>query len=487
MNKTNILFIVAATGLLLLAGCAKEAETGGDEIPMRVTPSLAGDTKAGMETADLSEFYLQVKSSSPKYGYFGKFSKSGSEWSSGERWYWENSAATVNCSAAFFEGHAFTEQEFAAGVELSVPADQSTEAGIKSADLVTISTKTVKFTDTVNGALPVELGHGLSKVNFVITLGEVYYTMNLSRSDNPVTEVVVKGVNTGFTFKPGTVTVKSGTKNDITPFAGKYTPSTSANKTATATFEAIMVPQTFAAGELEVSFKMDNTVFTWANTSAITLESGKTHSLPLSATRPDYYNGHEYVDLGLSVRWATCNVGADNPWEYGDYFAWGETEPYYSSLDPLTWKSGKDGYYYDSYFDTSDGGNTFTKYTTGKKTVLYAEDDAATANWGTAWRMPTRVEYSELNTNCTVIWTTQNGVNGRLFKSRINGNTIFLPAAGQMSVTQYVNAGSEGYYWFSSIIDNSPQTAWSLTIRSTSMGLPGMPRFHGLSVRPVTK
>ena len=94
-------------------------------------------------------------------------------------------------------------------------------------------------------------------------------------------------------------------------------------------------------------------------------------------------NGHEYVDLGLSVKWATCNVGAKKPEDYGDYFAWGVTEPYYSSQEPLVWKDGiGSGYAWSSYFDTSDGGNTFTKYTKDKKTVLEAIDDAATSNWG---------------------------------------------------------------------------------------------------------
>ena len=106
----------------------------------------------------------------------------------------------------------------------------------------------------------------------------------------------------------------------------------------------------------------------------------------------DSYNGHEYVDLGLSVRWATCNVGADNPWDYGDYFAWGETEP-------------KSSYDWDTYFDTDDGGSTFTKYTTDKKTVLDAKDDAATANWGkVSVNFEPAANEGNLKTIETVIW-----------------------------------------------------------------------------------
>lgn len=287
MIKYNQIMVLATAALLLLAGCAKEtSREAGKSLPMRVVPALAGETRASLTTADMQEFYLQVKSANPKYGFFGKFTKSGSDWSSENQPYWESRAASVSCSAAFFSGHDFTEQEFTDGTALAVPADQSTEAALKSADLLTLSPKTVKYTDTDNGALPVNMSHGLAKVNFVLSLGKNYYTMNIGRAGNPVAEFMVKDINLGFTFKPGTVTVKTGTKDNIIPFASSYTPSTSANKTATATYEAILVPQSFAAGELGVSFKIADAKFIWTNTSTITIESGKTYNLPLSATHP---------------------------------------------------------------------------------------------------------------------------------------------------------------------------------------------------------
>ena len=101
----------------------------------------------------------------------------------------------------------------------------------------------------------------------------------------------------------------------------------------------------------------------------------------LSAT--GYADGYEYVDMGLSVKWATCNVGAKHPYEYGDYFSWGETAP-------------KNDYSWATYKFTSDGGSTFIKYSGGEKLVLDAEDDAAAANWGGEWRMPTLAEIKEL-------------------------------------------------------------------------------------------
>ena len=138
---------------------------------------------------------------------------------------------------------------------------------------------------------------------------------------------------------------------------------------------------------------------------------------------------HAYVDLGLpsGLLWAACNVGANAPEEYGDYFAWGETQP-------------KDVYNWSTYQYCMGSNNTLTKYCTDPNygyngftdnlTILLPEDDAATANWGNGWRMPTKEEWQELLDNTTVTWTQQNGVNGRLFTGS-NGNSLFLPAAGR--------------------------------------------------------
>ena len=145
---------------------------------------------------------------------------------------------------------------------------------------------------------------------------------------------------------------------------------------------------------------------------------------------------HEWVDLGLpsGTKWATCNVGANSPEEYGDYFAWGET-------------TTKSMYDWSSYFDTDDDGSTFKKYNNdGGKTELDPEDDAAAVNWGGSWRMPTFEQMQELLDNCTRKSTTQGGVNGTLVTGP-NGNTIFLPAAGYRWNDELHFMGSDGNYW----------------------------------------
>ena len=175
-------------------------------------------------------------------------------------------------------------------------------------------------------------------------------------------------------------------------------------------------------------------------------------------------DGNEWVDLGLpsGTKWATMNVGADSPEEYGDYFAWGETTP-------------KSKYAYSNYYYSSN------------PTTLPLDRDAAYTNWGTSWRMPTSAELKELKDNCTWTWTTQNGVNGYKVTSKINGNSIFLPAAGYRDgFGLNEDAGNRGYYWSSSLYTNDSGSAYYLRYHSDIVysGYYAS-RDHGYSVRPV--
>lgn len=184
------------------------------------------------------------------------------------------------------------------------------------------------------------------------------------------------------------------------------------------------------------------------------------------------HNGHEYVDLGLSVKWATMNVGALKPEGYGHYFAWGEI---YSKTE-YSWATYKD--------NPSGDGKTFTKYATNKKTVLDPEDDVAHVKWGGNWRMPTEAERDELCTNCTWTWTTQHGVDGFSVKGP-NGKSIFLPAAGFYNGTNLNNAGSWGRYWLSSLNASDSSGAYYLSFYSDYVSRNSNARYCGRSVRPV--
>ena len=181
-------------------------------------------------------------------------------------------------------------------------------------------------------------------------------------------------------------------------------------------------------------------------------------STPKSTTPSS--GGHEYVDLGLSVKWSTCNVGANKPEGYGDYFAWGETKP-------------KKSYSSSNYSYTSN------------PTTLPLSADAARANWGGAWRMPTKAEQDELRENCTWTWTTQNGVKGYKVTSKSNGNSIFLPAAGYRNDSSLNNAGSLGLYWSSSLDTYYASLACYVLFNSGNVSRLYSRRYSGRSVRPV--
>ena len=212
------------------------------------------------------------------------------------------------------------------------------------------------------------------------------------------------------------------------------------------------------------------------------VSSQDVQSKEVEMSQSDIHNGHEYVDLGLSVKWATCNVGANKPEDYGDYFAWGETQP-------------KTTYDWSTYKWCNGDDHDLTKYCTKKrcgynrfvddKITLLLSDDAAHANWGGSWRMPTRAEQDELREKCTWTWTTQNGVNGSKVTSKSNGNSIFLPAAGSRYNSSLNAAGRYGFYLSSSLDADYPNLAYELYFNSSNVDWMGSDRNVGHSVRPV--
>ncbi len=196
-------------------------------------------------------------------------------------------------------------------------------------------------------------------------------------------------------------------------------------------------------------------------------------------TAPDL-QGHEAVDLGLpsGTLWATCNIGANAPEEYGDYFAWGETQP-------------KEIYNWTTYKYCEGNDSSMTKYcidtflgTPDNQTTLHPIDDAATQNWSGDWRMPTHEEQLELKEYCTWVWATIKGVNGYLVLGP-SGKYIFLPAAGCRwdSEFDYANKGSN--YWSSSLYAEYPNLARGFYIYDDDQDWVFVYRYAGLSVRPV--
>ena len=196
---------------------------------------------------------------------------------------------------------------------------------------------------------------------------------------------------------------------------------------------------------------------------------------------------YEYVDLGLSVKWASFNVGASKPEEYGDYYAWGEIE----TQTDYSWFTYK---WCNGSYDTQNKYNTNSSYgTIDKKTTLDPEDDVAHVKWGGNWRMPTKAEQDDLLNKCTWTWcgsgnTEFNGIAGYKVTSNIEGYTdrfIFLPAAGCRSSARLYDVGNYGYYWSSSLNTGFPDIAWDLLFYSDRVYTYNVARCDGFSVRPV--
>lgn len=241
-----------------------------------------------------------------------------------------------------------------------------------------------------------------------------------------------------------------------------------------------------------------------ATITATTYDGGMTATCSITVLAGDFIP--TAIDLGLpsGLKWANsnlCETGLiGSPWEYGDYYAWGEIEPYYMSLDPLIWKDGKsEGYVWSSYRWCGGSSDSLEKYNTDSShgtidniTELQSSDDAAHSKLGGLWRMPTDEEWIELYNCCTWTWTNKNGVGGFVVIGP-NDNSIFLPAAGQGWNAGFTLVGEHGSYWSSTLFrgfDNTiPDYAMSL---SFSPGGPiytnyGSLRCDGRSIRPVTE
>ena len=301
----------------------------------------------------------------------------------------------------------------------------------------------------------------------------------------------------------GTATVTSGGTGTVT-----LVPAGNATTIAAGTYLIAVLPGTLTQGFTMECIGTDGDGLTRSYNGSTSVLSRKAVINMGTASVANGWtptiNGHGYVDLGIrmdgkKILFATCNVGADSPEEYGDYFAWGATEPLYkgytmdgTSVNVTEWKDGKsDGYsqanapYYSSgtYSDA-----IYTKYTT-KGDVLAAEDDAASVQWGADWRMPTTEELKALYDNTTNVWTdnyNNTGIKGRIFtgKGDYANSSLFLPAAGGFDGTSCRGDGSGGGYWSSTLYDSTYGRYLDFGSGNVSPQYSNY-RYGGYSVRPV--
>ena len=344
-----------------------------------------------------------------------------------------------------------------------------------SADGDAIYTETHSATTNANGLLTIEIGNGTSNNDFsAINWANGPYFVKTETDVNGGDNYDIIGVSQLLAVPYAMYAQSAGNVPDVSGFLTEETQTLA---------DVVSVGNSANAQLKDVTDQTDNqdaATKKYVDDVIAELQANIDH---LSAVVR--LGGHDFVDLGLpsGTLWATCNVGATNPEDYGDYFAWGET-------------TTKDTYSWSTYSLCNGAYNKLTKYCnnssygnngfTDTLTTLEANDDAATANWGSAWRMPTKEEFEELNNNCTKTWTTQNGVNGALFTGS-NGKSVFLPAAGYYRGNELLTAGSLVHYWSSSLYTDSTTIAWNFS-NANDYGY-GMDnndgRFFGFSIRPV--
>ena len=308
MSIKHLLFASAA--ILFLAACNKTVtEPVQSQFPedgvMRFTTNLVdptiATTRASITGSDVNQNGQQfqvkiVNPTSAQYSYFNTVQFDGTEWTPVNRMLWQNDQQAITVTAAYKQDKTFSDNEFVNGANLTVAADQSTEALLKQQDLLTMPTKTIanpSIEETLmqNGKLVINFYHALTKLDVTLDLGNEFYKVDPKLNNaSDITEFTIKGTNAGYQFKAmetanenyGTVTATASTPADILANQCAFTAATDADMHSYATYEAIVVPQTIAEGTLTVSFKIGTRSFSWTNTEAFTLEQGKHYTLPLT-------------------------------------------------------------------------------------------------------------------------------------------------------------------------------------------------------------
>lgn len=333
MRFKNILYAAAAA--MALTACSSDDEQSfvsqfPEDGVMRFTTNLVdptiATTRASITGSDVNQNGQQfqvkiVNPTSATYSYFNTVQYDGSEWTPLNRMLWQNDQQMITVTAAYKQDKTFSDYEFIVGANLTVAADQSTEAKLKQQDLLTMPTKTIanpsqEQTLMQNGKLVINFYHALSKLDVTLDLANEFYKVDPKLNNaSDITEFTISGTNAGYQFNAmetanenyGKVTVTASTPADILANQCAFTAATDADMHSHATYEAIVVPQQIAAGALTVSFKIGTRSFSWTNTEAITLEQGKHYTLPLTV-------GYDTVTLNARAFSASSweNQNGDN-------------------------------------------------------------------------------------------------------------------------------------------------------------------------------
>ena len=333
MNIKNIFFAAAAAMALTACSSDDATETAQqksqfpEDRVMRFTTNLVDPTavltRASITGSDVNQNGQQfqvkiVNPTSATYCYFNTVQYDGTDWTPVTRMLWQNDQQAITVTAAYKQGKTFSDNEFVVGADLTVAADQSTEAKLKQQDLLTMPEKIIitpatEQTLLQNGKLVINFYHALAKLDVTLDLANEFYKVDPKLNNaTDITDFTISGTNAGYQFKAmetanenyGTVTVTASTAADILASQASFTAATDADMHSHATYEAIVVPQQIAAGQLTVSFKIGTRSFSWTNTQAITLEQGKHYTLPLTVG---------YDTVTLNARGFTASYWNDQP------------------------------------------------------------------------------------------------------------------------------------------------------------------------------
>ncbi len=342
--------------------------------------------------------------------------------------------------------------------DITIPTVQ-TEENVKATEIL-YATGSAKGED---GAINITFSHTLSQVKVALTKAPT------------MTSVVVNSVKLSNVAISGTFAAATGEWSNQTNNA-----EVSFIKNSDTEFEALLIPQTIGDYYITVNAVVDGIEKQYRFESTdLVLEQGATYTLPLQVGESPYVN----LDLSSGTLWAICNVGATAPHEYGDCFAWGETEPIESPYGWDVYKWGNNDINLTKYcLDSNYGKNGFVD----NLLALEIDDDAAWAQWGEKWRMPTEAQINELRDECTWELYTLNGVKGYRGTGK-NGNTIFLPMADYYEEDGAKGTTDRTYYWSSALDDYYSPCAHALYFSAERVNILNAPiaRSYGCAIRPV--
>ena len=538
MTKNKTLYTLA--GALLVAGtllfsCTREKALEPEQAgQMRFAVTVEGTTKASMTSADLGQFYLKVTGPNNAFSYFESITKDAQgNWTASRPILWKDEASAITYAAASYGALGadyfnilVTNDLFTSGATMGLLTDQSTQAKLNAADLLTMASTDLTFAASNKGIVPITLKHGLAKVNFQLTLAAEYKDNGIGLEENPISGVILHGVRTSFNFKPltGGVIPQGAPIGAVVPFASTYD-----NTAALATFEAILVPEEFAAGALTLYFSVNGKDFQWTNSEALELVQGGEYTIPVSVAyvaapvTPDpgdtvldgAINGKFSVSATKQVYFSKGNLRyASSKWSFFD-----NQYDYYSSYsadawDHFGWSTSATTYGMNTSEDYNDYSGNFVDWgaTMGAGWFTLSKDEwtyllntrsASTVN-GTANGRYAKAEVKEVmgvilfpdtythpdgvTAPVGVNATNNTGWNGNSYTvadwtKMESAGCVFLPATGSRNGSTMDMTGWYGYYW--SATSSGTVQAYYVSFIPNSLNVYSYNRCTGYSVRLV--